>query len=329
MSKMRILVAIYSSFPGWTIPEQSVDALRRRFPQHEFLHAANEDEAVALIPEAEVAFASELRPRHLAVARQLRWIHSPAVGVGGMLFPEMVAGPVVMTNARGVAAETIAEHVVACVLALFRKLPLAIRSQAAREWAQDAIAAAPPVRMLAGSHVVTVGLGAIGKAVARKMLALGTTVSAVRRNVSGHCPEGVRVHPVSALRAVLATADVVVISAPQTRDTVRLIGRDELRAMRRDGVLVNVARGAIVDEDALAAALADGTIRGAALDVFEQEPLPPDSPLWTHPNVLITPHTSWIRTDHWDAMTELFAENLRRFESGSPLKNAVDKVAGY
>jgi phosphoglycerate dehydrogenase-like enzyme len=326
---MKVLVAIYSPFPGWTIPERSVDALRRRFPQHEFLHATTEDEAVELIRDAEVAFASELRPRHLAAARGLRWIHSPAVGVGGMLFPEMIAGPVVMTNARGVAAETIAEHVVACVLALFRKLPLAIRSQAAREWAQDAIALPPPVRMLAGSHIVLVGLGAIGTAVARKMLALGTTVSAVRRNVSGRAPEGVRVHPADALRAALATADVVVISAPQTRDTLRLIGRDELRAMRRDAVLVNIARGAIVDEDALAAALADGTIRGAALDVFEQEPLPAGSPLWTHPNVLITPHTSWIRTDHWDVMTELFAENLRRFDAGLPLINPVDKAAGY
>jgi phosphoglycerate dehydrogenase-like enzyme len=161
------------------------------------------------------------------------------------------------------------------------------------------------------------------------MLALGTTVAAVRRNVSAPAPAGVHVHPVAALRDALSTAGLVVIAAPQTRETLRLIGRDELRAMRRDAVLVNVARGAIVDEAALADALADGTIAGAALDVFEQEPLPAASPLWTHPHVLITPHTSWIRTDHWDVMTELFAENLRRFEQGLPLINAVDKLAGY
>jgi phosphoglycerate dehydrogenase-like enzyme len=326
---MRVLVAIYSPFPGWTIPERHVDLLRRHFPHHEFVHAADDDAAVELIADADVAFSAELRPKHLAAARSLRWIHSPAVGVGGMLFPEMIASRVVMTNSRGVAAETIAEHVVACVLALFRKLPLAVRSQAVREWAQDAIAAAPAVRMLGGSHIVIVGLGAIGSAVARKMLALGTTVAAVRRNVSGPAPEGVHVYGVDGLRAALSTADVVVITAPQTRQTLRLIGRDELRAMRRDAILVNVARGAIVDEAALAAALADGTIAGAALDVFEQEPLPADSPLWAHQNVLITPHTSWIRTDHWDVMTELFAENLRRFEKGLPLVNGVDKVAGY
>lgn len=326
---MKVLVAIYSAFPGWTIPDRHIDELRRRFPQHEFLHARNEDEAVAVIGDADVAFASELRRPHLAASRRLRWIHSPAVGVGSMLFPEMVASPVIMTNSRGVAAQTIAEHVVACVLALFRKLPLAIRSQAAREWAQMAIAAAPPIRMLAGSRVLVVGLGAIGTAVAVKMLALGTTVGAVRRDVSAPAPAGIAVHPAGSLRGVLGSADVVVIAAPQTAETRGLIGRDELRAMRRDAVLVNIARGAIVDEAALADALANGIIGGAALDVFEQEPLPADSPLWTHPNVLITPHTSWIRTDHWDVMTNLFADNLRRFELGLPLINSVDKVAGY
>jgi phosphoglycerate dehydrogenase-like enzyme len=326
---MVILVAIYSSFPGWTIPDGHLDELRRQFPHHEFRHARNEDEAVAWIEDADIAFASELRPRHLAAARGLRWTHSPAVGVGHMLFPEMVASPVIMTNSRGVAAQTIAEHVLAGVLALFRKLPLAIRSQAAREWAQHAIAAAPPIRMLAGSRVLLVGLGAIGTAVAEKMLALGTTVAAVRRDVSAPAPQGIEVHPPESLRAVLGSANVVVIAAAQTAETRRLIGRDELRAMRPDAVLVNIARGAIVDEAALADAVADGTIAGAALDVFEQEPLPADSPLWTHPNVLITPHTSWIRTDHWDVMTALFAENLRRFETGLPLINSVDKVAVY
>ncbi len=326
---MQVLVAIYSPFAGWTIPERHIEALRRRFPRHEFLRARSADEAVSLVAEAEVAFASEVRRAHLAAARRLRWIHSPAVGVGGMLFPEMLESGVVITNSRGVAAETIAEHVLACVLAIFRKLPLAIRRQAAAEWAQEAIAAAPPVRMLAGACVLLVGLGAIGSAVARKMLALGAVVSAVRRNVAAPAPRGVDVRPHDALRDALPSADVVVIAAPHTTATRGLIGRDELAAMRRDAVLVNVSRGALVDEVALADALARGIIGGAALDVFHDEPLPPASPLWTVPNLLITPHTSWIRTDHWDVMTNLFAENLQRFDAGQPLLNVVDKGAGY
>jgi phosphoglycerate dehydrogenase-like enzyme len=326
---MTVLVAIYSSFAGWTIPERHLEALRRRFPQHEFLRARSADEAVSLIADAAVAFASELRRPHLAAARQLRWIHSPAVGVGGMLFPEMVESAVIITNSRGVAAETIAEHVLACVLAVFRKLPLAIRSQASGEWAQDAIAAAPPVRMLAGSRVLVVGLGAIGRAVATKMLALGAAVSAVRRNVSAPAPSGVQVRSHDALRDALAQAEVVVIAAPHTKQTRGLIGREELAAMRRDAVLVNVSRGALVDEAALADALSRGCIGAAALDVFQEEPLSRASPLWTVPNLLITPHTSWIRADHWDVMTDLFADNLQRFDTGQPLMNVVDKTAGY
>jgi phosphoglycerate dehydrogenase-like enzyme len=326
---MQILVAIHSPFAGWSIPAEHVERLRRRFPHHAFLHASSAEEAVALIGDAEVAFASELRRPHLAAARRLRWIHSPAVGVGGMLFPEMVASPVVITNSRGVAAETIAEHVAACVLALFRKLPLAIRSQANGEWAQDAIAAAPPVRMLRGSRVLVIGLGAIGSAVAGTMMALGAAVSAVRRTVAAQAPDGVRVHPAEALPDLLPHADIVVVAAPHTSRTRGLIGRDELAIMRREAVLVNVSRGALVDEVALADALERGTIAGAALDVFQNEPLPADSPLWRAPNLLITPHTSWIRTDHWDVMTELFAQNLARFEAALPLVNLVDKQVGY
>jgi phosphoglycerate dehydrogenase-like enzyme len=326
---MLILIAIHSPFAVWNIPGEHVSRLRREFPNHTFLHAVDDAQALALVPEADVAFSSQIGREHLPAARRLKWIHSPAAGVGGMLFPEMIESPVVITNSRGIAAETIAEHVVACVLAIFRKLPVAIRSQAAREWAQDAIAAAPPVRMLAGSRVLLVGLGAIGTAVATKMLALGTKVSAVRRNVSAPAPAGVRVHRLDELRAALSDADVVVIAAPHTDSTRDLIGREELQSMHRDGVLINVSRGALVDESALADALSQGTIAAAALDVFHEEPLPPASPLWTLPNLLITPHTSWLRTDHWDVMTALFAENLRRFEAGEALLNVVDKHAGY
>jgi phosphoglycerate dehydrogenase-like enzyme len=183
--------------------------------------------------------------------------------------------------------------------------------------------------MVRGSRVLVIGLGAIGSEVSRKMIALGTTVSAVRRNVAAPAPEGVTVYPDDALRDVLPIADIVVIAAPHTTRTRGLIARDELQAMRGNAILVNVSRGALVDEAALADALERGTIAGAALDVFHTEPLPADSPLWGVPNLLITPHTSWIRTDHWDVMIQLFAENLERFEAASPLLNLVDKRAGY
>jgi phosphoglycerate dehydrogenase-like enzyme len=311
-----------------------VARLRAGFPQHTFLHAVSDDQALALIGGADVAFTAELRPPQLTAAARLGWVHSPAAGVGAMMFPAMLESQVVMTNSRGISADTIAEHVLAVTLALFRKLPLALRSQAAREWAQDAVLAAPRIRTVAGASVLIVGLGSIGAATARRMAALGARVTGIRRTTGRAIPPGVEaVAPPDELLELLPLADVVVLAAPQTRRTTGLIGHAELAAMRPQSVLVNVSRGNLVDEAALVDALTapDGTrtLSAAALDVFAHEPLSPDSPLWSLPNVLVTPHMSGFRPDHWDAVTDLFAENLRRYEAGQTLLNVVDKGEGY
>jgi phosphoglycerate dehydrogenase-like enzyme len=326
---MLILVSVHSPVAVWNIPGEYVSRLRREFPAHTFLHATASEDTKALLPEADVLFSSEIDRSELQAAPRLRWIHSPAAGVGGMLFPEMVASPVVITNSRGVSADTMAEHVLAVTLALFRNLPLAVERQLQRAWAQDELSARGN-RTIEGTHVLVIGVGAIGGAVARRMAALGARVTGVRRNVGGAAVEGVSatLSP-DGMPSALEEADVVVISAPHTTETRGLIGAGELASMKRNAVLVNVSRGRLVDEGALAAALRTGQIAGAALDVFEHEPLPPESPLWDIPNVLITPHTSGFRPDHWDVMTSLFAENLRRYEAGGELRNVVDKRAGY
>jgi phosphoglycerate dehydrogenase-like enzyme len=327
---VNILVSIHSPFVMWNIPAGHVDGLRRQFPQHTFRHATNDDQALTLIHDAEVAFSAQVTREQLEVARLLRWIHSPAAGIGSMLFPEMVERPIVITNSRGVSAQTIAEHVLAVTLALFRRLPLAFRRQREHEWAQDEISAAPGNRALAGSRILIVGLGAIGSAVAKVMSALGAQVTAIRRtSASERNPFVGEIATPVRLRALLPSADVVVVCAPQTRETRGFIGPDELQAMSPHCIIVNVSRGPLVDEDALVATLRAGRIGGAALDVFAHEPLPPDSPLWDMPNVLVTPHTSGFRADHWDAATTLFVDNLRRFEEGRLLLNVVDKLAGY
>lgn len=326
---MHILISIHSPFAIWNIPEEHTRRLRCAFPSHTFLQARDDDEALALIPGAEVAFSSQVSRDQLRAAPRLRWIHSPAAGVGGMLFPEMLESKVIITNSRGMAADTMAEHVLAVTLALFRRIPLAVRRQIERAWAQDEISALGHPR-LEGSHVLVVGLGAIGGAVARRMAALGARVTGIRRRTDGSPVPGVSaVHAPGDLHATLPHADVVVIAAPHTRETRGLIGPAELAVMRPDAVLVNVSRGRLVDETALAAALRSGRPAAAALDVFEREPLPRESPLWGLPNVLITPHTSGFQPDHWDAATDLFADNLRRLERGEPLLNLVDKAQGY
>ncbi len=325
---MNILVSITSPFEMWTIPTSYVDRLRARFPSHAFIHARTDDEALTMYPEADAVFAGQISKEQLAAAPRLRWLHSPAAGVGGMLFPEMIASPVVITNSRGMSAGTIGEHVIAVTLALFRRLPHAFRSQAAGEWAQDAIGAEGN-RLIAGARVLVIGLGAIGGAVAHRMTLLGAHVTGLRRRAVGLTHGEWTVAPSGHLHDLLPAADVVVIAAPHTRETRGLIGRRELSLMSREAILVNVSRGQLVDEPALIDVLRAGTIGGAALDVFVDEPLPPDSPFWTLRNVLITPHTSGFRPDHWDAATSLFAGNLERFDRGQPLVNVVDKLAGY
>jgi phosphoglycerate dehydrogenase-like enzyme len=327
---VNVLILIYSPFTMWNIPRAHVDRLEGEFPLHRFLRAADDREGLALIDSAEVAFSSQISREQLAAATRLRWIHSQAAGVGGMLYPEMRRSPVIITNSRGMAADTMAEHAIGVTLAMFRRFHLAVRRQLERSWAQNEVSRAPVNRAIAGACVLIVGLGAIGTAAAIRFAALGAHVIGVRRRPRQDThPSVSEVVGPEKLRDLLPRADVVLIAAPETRATAHLIGRPELAAMKRDALLVNVSRGGLVDEPALIEVLESGSIGGAALDVFEQEPLPADSPLWTLPNVLITPHTSGFRPDHWDAATALFAENLRRFEAGQPLLNVVDKDAGY
>ena len=184
-------------------------------------------------------------------------------------------------------------------------------------------------RLIAGARVLVVGLGAIGGAVAQRMTLLGASVTGLRRQATGVTHGQWTEAPSDRLHELLPAADIVVIAAPHTRETRGLIGRAELALMAPGAILVNVSRGQLVDEPALVEALRAGAIAGAALDVFVDEPLPPDSPFWTLPNVLITPHTSGFSPDHWDRATDLFAENLQRFDTGQPLVNVVDKQAGY
>jgi phosphoglycerate dehydrogenase-like enzyme len=275
-----------------------------------------------------------MRQNVLETGGQVKWIHSPAAGLGAMLFPAMIDSPVVITNSRGLSADTIAEHVVMVVLAMFRKLLQCADGQRSHAWTQAVLASGSPIRTIAGSRVLIVGLGAIGNATGQRLAALSAQVDGVRRRPDAPRPPWIdRVVSVEHLAELLPTADVVVLAAPQTAATRHLIGRRELDLMQTGSLLVNISRGALVDESALVDALtAPETTRrlaGAALDVFEHEPLPAESPLWSLPNVLITPHIAGFRPDHWAAVTALFADNLRRFDSGQPLLNVVDKKQGY
>jgi len=327
---MNVLIGVISPAAIWVIPQHFVDRLRRDFPQHNVLEAWDRDAIRRLLPEADVAFTPFVDRDVFPSATRLRWVQSPAVGVGSLMFPEVLASDVVITSARGIRARAIAEHVLGVTIALARHLPVAIRAQAARYWAQEELEGPAAVRTLQGMRMGIIGLGAIGGEVARIAAPFGFVVSAIRRRVDQPRPEGIEeVWPPDRLLDLLAASDVVVVAAPHTPETKRLIGRSEIAAMKHGAFLINVARGKLIDDAALVEALEDGRVGGAALDVFTIEPLDRESPYWDMPNVIVTPHTSGAMQDYWTPLVGLFAENLRRFESGRPLLNVVDKALGY
>lgn len=331
MSAVRILVASFGPIRAWNIPAEEVAWLRAQEPDVEFLHATDEAALSSLLPGAEVAFGWKLPGAQLAQAKALRWVHTPNTGVRELLSPELVASPVVLTNSSGVDARPIAEHAFALALALTRKLHVAAQRQAQRHWAQDELSRAPP-GVLAGQTLGLVGFGHIGQQVARLGVAFGMRVVAVRRRPArgrGDATADVEVRGVEELPWLLAQADVLVLAAPSTPSTTSLLDARALSRLKSSAILVNVARGDLVDEAALVSALSAGALAGAALDVTRQEPLPPDSPLWSLPNLLLTPHTASLAPGDWRARAALFLENLRRYRRGEPLVNVVDKEGGY
>ncbi len=258
-------------------------------------------------------------------APRLRWIHSASAGVDRISTAIVRERGLVVTNARGVFSRPIAEYVVMMSLAIARRLPQLLELQRERTW--------QPLRgrELAELTVGIIGYGSIGEEVARLLQPFGCRVVATRRHPERGAPHAANVElfALEDLREVLRSSDIVVVAAPLTDETSGLIGAEQLAEMREDAWLINIARGRLIDELALRRALESGWIGGAVLDVFSEEPLSPDSPLYSTPNLIITPHTSWASDRVIERTVELFVDNLRRDRAGEPLRNLVDLEAGY
>ncbi len=327
----KILLVVYHPFELWQAPAWFAERLRQDFPGFEIVQRKEYGNIEDDLREADVALTWSLRPEQFRCARKLRWIHSPAAAVHALMIPEIVASNVVVTNARDVHGPVVAEHVIALVLALAKRLPSAFRYQQTRTWAQEQMwRESPRPREVTGATLGLVGLGSIGRETARRAAALGLKVVAVREHGERQGDESVsKILASEQLEEMLRVSDYVVLAAPLTPRTRGLMDRTRLRQMRRDAYLINVSRGALIDQVALLDALAEGEIAGAALDVFEKEPLPSDSPLWNNDRILITPHTAALTDKLWERHYALFSDNLRRFTSGAPLLNLVDKARGY
>jgi D-2-hydroxyacid dehydrogenase (NADP+) len=328
---MNVLVGVISPFEAWIMPRSFVDRLRADFPQHTFADAWDRDAIRRHLPDADVAFTPFVDRDIFPSLTRLRWVQSPAVGVGSLLFPDMLASPVVLTSARGIRARAIAEHVIGVTIALARQFPAALRFQVAHQWGQDRLeGTATSIMTVNGRRMGIVGLGSIGVEIARLAAPLGLRVTGIRRRIDGPLPEGVEaLLPPERLGDLLAASDVVVLAAPLTPATRGLIGRKEVAAMKRGAFLVNIGRGKLVVDEAIVDGLNSGQLGGAALDVFTHEPLDAASAYWDAPNVIITPHTSGAMQDYWTPLVALFSENLRRLERGDSLLNVVDKTSGY
>ncbi|MGC9399653.1 MAG: D-2-hydroxyacid dehydrogenase [Anaerolineae bacterium] len=257
--------------------------------------------------------------RRLLSLPTLKWIHSVSAGVEHALDEVNVT----LTNARGVFDLPIAETVLTYILMIAKRMPEFAAQQQARTWKKLKL------REAADLTVGLVGSGSIGTQIARLCRALEMRVIATRRHPECETPYVDEVLPTDALETLLSQADVVVLAVPLTAETRGLIGAPQLRQMRPEAWLVNIARGAVVDEAALVEALQRGEIAGAALDVFTEEPLPPDSPLWEMDNVILTPHNAWSTPHVREREAALFLQNLRRYLRGEPLLNVVDRELGY
>ncbi len=327
---MKVLLAHRHRFSLWTAPDWVVPRLRIAFPEHEFVHLIDYAKMEEEIRDAEVVVTSFLRPEQFAAARSVRWIHSPAVAVHQLLFPELVASNVVLTNARDVHAPVVAEHVIAQIFALAKQIPACVRYQQQRIWAQQLLwDYSPRPQEVMGSTLGLVGLGAIGNEVVQRANGLGMKVVAVREHPEKPAQGVDAVYAPQDLDKLLSQADFVVLAAPVTPSTQRLINAERLAQIKPHSYLINVGRGALIDQPALADALRRKQIAGAALDVFEEEPLPTDSPLWPLENLLITPHTAGLTEKLWQRHFALINDNLRRYLAHEELHGLVDKARGY
>ncbi len=328
---MKLLIVVHHRFALWNVPPWFEERLSREFPQLQITLRTSYDGIERDLRDAEIIFTISLRPEQFAEAKSLRWIHAPTAAVHQLLFDELVNSDVVVTNSREVHGPVVAEHVMALIFALAKKIPQAAAFQQERVWGQEAIwtDGAHP-REIAGATVGLIGVGSIGRRVAQMASALGMRVIAVREHVEKGNPEGVQqVFAPSAIDEMLKQSDYVVLAAPLVAATTRLINADRLATMKPDAYLINVGRGAQLDEAALVAALRTRRIAGAALDVFDREPLPPESPLWGLDNLLITPHTAGLTEKLWHRHYELFSDNLRRYLARQPLRFVIDKHKGY
>jgi len=321
-TRNRPVVTVLTA-PGESEPP-GMEALKARA---EVRFACDEQTLQKTLPGTDVMMVTDFRTEALAAAwgcaDRLKWIHATSAGVDALMFPELIDSEVVVTNARGIFDRTIAEYVLCTILMFAKDFPRSLRLQLERRWQHR------DTERAEGKQVLVVGAGSIGRQIARLVRAAGLNPHGVARTPRYDDPDFIAVHGNEHLHEQLALADFVVIATPLTPQTEGLFDRKAFAAMRPSARLINIGRGPVVNTADLLAALENGDIAGAALDVFEEEPLPADHPLWDRDDVIMTPHMSGDFIGWHRALTDQFLENFDRWHRGQDVFNQVDKKLGY
>jgi phosphoglycerate dehydrogenase-like enzyme len=283
----------------------------------------------SLAPSADVIFHATtdvaLWPSLLAATPNLKWVHSLWVGIDKLLTPDFKVSPIPLTNARGAYSKSLAEFCILGILFHAKNVRRLLRQEAAAHWEKF------DSTEIYGQTLGIIGYGDIGKEIAKRGHGMGLKVQAVRRNPAQSAGDPIleKTYGPAEMHKMLPQCDYIALALPQTSDTVGVVGKAEFGNMKRSAVVLNVGRGTAINEAELVTALQEGTIAGAALDVFETEPLPKSSPLWSMDNCFISPHTA-DNTHTWlDDSARIFIENFKLYAAGEPLRNIVDKQAGY
>jgi phosphoglycerate dehydrogenase-like enzyme len=329
-AETKLLICVWHPFTEWRPKPAMAEAIRKRWPQMRVLHLPNYDRLPEELPDTDIFVGYSLRAEQLKAGKKLKWIHSTAAGVAQLMYPELRDSGITVTNPSGIFSVPMAEHTMGLLLALARNFPDSGRAQDRARWAQQEIWDKPQhLSELNGKVLLIAGYGSIGREVAKRAKAFDMKVWGVTRSGEGDRTHAEKIFAASQLAEVLPGADYVLICAPETAETKQLIGAAEIARMKRGARLINVGRGSLLEEAALVQALESGALGGAALDVVQTEPLPPESPLWKAPNLFITPHTSGVSDRLWDRQAAILIELLERWFDGRELFNRVDFARGY
>jgi len=305
------------------------DLLKNLDSRIRILTAESSQSAAELAPQADVLLiwnpSRDLLQAAWSTASRVKWLHSRSAGLDHVMFPELAASPVPLSNGRGVFSQSLGEFVLAAVLYFAKDFPRMRRSQQAARW--DPF----DVLEISKQTLGIVAYGDIGRAAASRAKAMGMRVLALRRRpeLSAGDPHVDRMYAWDQRLEMIADCDYVVAAAPLTRETEGMISDAEFNAMKPGAVIINVGRGPVIDEPAMIRALESGKIKGAGLDVTTVEPLPAESPLYRLDNVLLSPHCADHTADWLDDAMRFFLDQLHRFQAGQPLQNVVDKSRGY